>query len=140
MEMKDKNLNQNLNFLLKEYEELIRYIFKVECDLFMKMESYRILEQKRNLQSLSQKEQQQFYKDIYSVFVKLTQTIQDACPDLTKEDIVFCCLMRLGLDNTTISCCMGNITLQAFNQRKYRIKKKLKETESNELIDLIFHS
>jgi len=66
--------------------------------------------------------------------------ITDACPALTDEDVVFCCLIKTGLDKMVVSRCIGSPGRQAVNQRKYRIKKKMRETKCENLFEVIFEN
>ncbi len=121
-----------------EYNELILDMFQLECKLFMKMNAYHLIEQKCNKKCFNSNERQQLHIDIHYAFTKLIKTIKQACPSLTSEDIVFCCLTKLGLENLVIGRCMGSVSKQTVNQRKYRIKKKMKEAKCDILIDMIF--
>ncbi|MDR1197474.1 MAG: hypothetical protein LBK94_00470 [Prevotellaceae bacterium] len=122
-----------------ENKELLIEIFRLECQLFMKIDSYRFIERKRNKQCLNPDERQQLNNDIHQVFKGLIKIIKDACPKLTQEDVVFCCLVKSGLVNlVTAGYCMGIVNRYAINQRKYRIKMKMKEAEREDLFELIF--
>ncbi|MDR0230816.1 MAG: hypothetical protein LBI82_01705 [Dysgonamonadaceae bacterium] len=121
-----------------EYNELILDVFNLECKLFMKMDSFRLIEQKCNKKCFDPNERMQLNTDIHYVFTRLIKTIKQACPSLTGEEVVFCCLAKLGLDNSIICRCMGSVSKQTVNQRKYRIKKKMEETKCDFLFDMIF--
>ena len=121
-------------------EELIPYMFNMESKLFKKMDSYRLIEQKCAKKCLAPDERQQLAADIHHAFTLLIKMITDACPALTDEDAVFCCLIKSGLDKMVVSCCVGSPGRQAVNQRKYRIKKKMREAKCENLFDLIFES
>jgi succinylglutamate desuccinylase len=124
--------------LRKENDELLRHIFRLGFQLFMQTESYRKMEQKRNKKCFNSEERQQLHTDIHNTFTKLIQIILENCPKATKEDIIFCCLSKLGLDSAVICCCMGNVNKQTANQRKYRIHMKMKEVKCEDLFDSIF--
>jgi hypothetical protein len=121
-----------------ENKELLAEIFRLERQVFMKVDSYHFIKQKGNKKCLSPDERQQLNNDIYQVFKGLIKIIKDACLKLTKDDVVFCCLVKSGLDNSVAGCCMGTVNRKAINQRKYRIKKKMKEAEREDLFELIF--
>jgi hypothetical protein len=78
------------------------------------------------------------YHEINFTFTEFIHIIQDACPALTGEEIVFCCLSKLGLPASVVASCMGNVDLHAVNQRRYRIKKKMTEAKREELFVSIF--
>lgn len=121
-----------------EMNELILDVFNLECKLFMKMDSYRLIEQKCNDKCLSSNEQQLLNSEIHYVFTRLIKILTEACPGLTEEDLVFCCLEKSGLDYLVVCHCMGSVGKKPENQRKYRIKKKMEEARCDELFDVIF--
>ena len=121
MDMKELILNKF------DSEEVILDVFNTECKLFMKTNSYQLIEQKCENKCLSPNEIQQLNLDIKNSFTLLIKTITKTCPNLTDEDIIFCCLVKSGLNNTLVSRSMGDVNKQPINQRKYRIKKKMKE-------------
>jgi len=121
-----------------ELNELILDVFQLECKLFMKMDSYRLIEQKCSKKCLDPNERQLLNSEIRYVFTRLIKTITEACPDLTEEDVIFCCLAKSDLDNSVICRCMGSISKKTVNQRKYRIKKKMKKAKCDFLFDIIF--
>jgi len=123
-----------------ELNEWISEVFQLECKLFKKMDSYRLIEQKCNKKCLNPNEKQLLNTDIHYVFTYLIKVIKQACRNLTDEDVLFCCLIKLGLTSSVICHCMGSISKQTANQRKYRIRKKMKEAECEILFDMIFTS
>jgi len=110
-----------------ELNDLILDVFQLECKLFMKMDSYRLIEQKCKEKCLNFDERQILNSGIHYSFTRLIKTINSACPDLTEDDIIFCCLSKTGLDASIICRCLGSISKKTINQRKYRIKKKMQE-------------
>lgn len=130
--------NERILHAIMEYDELLRDVFRLECQLFMKTDSYRLIEQKCSKKCFNPNERQLLNEDIYFVFTRLIKIIKEACPDLTGEDVLFCCLSRIGLDNSVICSCMGSVSKQSINQRKYRIRKKMKEEECDYLFEMIF--
>jgi hypothetical protein len=136
---KSDNMEMNELILdLFQVEELIPDLLDMECKFFTKTDSYRLIEQKCSNKCLRPNEQQQLYKDVRYAFTRLITTMKGACPNLTDEDILFCCLVKSGLDNWVICHCMGDVGKQPINQRKYRIKKKMNEAKCNFLFDMIF--
>ena len=121
-----------------ENKELLSDIFQLERKLFMKMDSYRLIEQKCNQKCLNPDEKKRLYVDIHYVFKTLIRIITNACTSLTEEDIAFCCLKQTGLENMVAGRSMGIASRPAVNQRKYRIKKKMNASKRNDLFDMIF--
>jgi hypothetical protein len=102
------------------------------------MDSYYLVEQKCDKKCLNPDERKQLYSDIHYVFTRLIKIIKNSCPGLTDEDIMFCCLKKSGLENDIAGRCIGEVSRQAVNQRKYRIKKKMKEAGCDYLFEMIF--
>lgn len=121
-----------------KHDELIYNMFRLECQLFIKTDSYRLIKQAYNKKCLEPDERQLLNADIHSAFTGLIETVRETCPNLSDEDITFCCLSKLGLDNSTICFCMGNVSKQVITQRKYRIKKKMKKVKCDYLFEMIF--
>ncbi len=121
-----------------EYNEWLKDVVRLECLLFTTISSYQLIEEKKDIKYLTLNEREQLYTDVFFIFQRLVKILQKSCPTLTKEDIVFCCLFKVGVDRSFINCCMGTVSYQAFNQRKYRIRKKMKQTENEDLFRFIF--
>ena len=112
--------------------------FNLEYKFFRKTDSFQLIEQKCTKKCLTQDERQALNSDIHYAFEKLIKTIKEACPNLTEEDVIFCCLEKSGLDHLTVCHCMGSASKEIIKQRKYRIKKKMKEAGCEKLFDMIF--
>ena len=123
---------------LFDYNELFNYVFQSERKLFTKMDSYRLIEKKCKDKCLNLTEREQLSLDIRHVFEMLIRIIKDSCPDLTDDDILFCCLKNSRLDSMIAGHCIGCASRQAVNQRKYRIKKKMTDANCKYLFDMIF--
>jgi len=121
------------------YYELINDVSHLERLVFMKMDSYRLIEQKCKVNGkwLNLEEREQLSLEIQDVFRRLVRTIKKSCPGLTDDDILLCCLKRAGLDKLVVGCCLC-ASRQSVNQRKYRIKKKMNESKCDYLFDMIF--
>jgi len=124
----------------RNYYEQIDDVAHLERFVFTLTDSYRLIEQKCKVNGkwLNLEEREQLSIEIQDVFRRLIRTIKKSCPALTNDDILFCCLKRAGLDNLVAGRCIGSGSLQAINQRKYRIKKKMNESKCDYLFELIF--
>jgi hypothetical protein len=109
-------------------KELFNDVFHLESKLFMTTDSYRLFEQKCDKNCLNPGERQQLNMEIQDVFKRLIRIIKKSCPNITDEDILFCCLKRAGFDNLIAGHCIGSVGRQSVNQRKYRIKKKMESS------------
>jgi len=106
----------------------------------MKTDSYSLIKLKCNNRNLNSEERKQLSIDLRHFLKYFIKTIEEACPSLTAEDVIFCCLFKLRIDNSFIFRCMGNVGKQPVNQRKYRIKKKMEEAKCVFLFELIFNN
>ena len=123
-----------------KYKELINDVFELERKLFMKMDIYLLIKQKCNTNCLTPIEIKQLNIDISHVFVRQIRILKKSCQSLTNEDVMFCCLKKLGFDNLVAGRSMGIASRQAINQRKYRIRKKMNADGCKYLFDMIFLS
>ena len=121
-----------------EYNEWLEDVIRLECLLFVKTDIYLLVERKKRSKCLTFSERKQLCVDVFEIFQRLIGVLQTSCPKLTKEDILFCCLFKVGQDCSFINCCMGSISRPAFNQRRYRIRKKMTQAKSEILFELIF--
>ena len=137
--MTNRNEANEIEYLRRENEEMKQYVFQSERKLFQKMDSYRFVSQKSKIKCLTPTERRQLFMDINYVFTLSIKTIKQACAGLTEEDVMYSCLAKTGLDSQSISNCMGSASRQSINQRKYRIKKKMKAANSENLFSLIFN-
>ena len=126
--------------LRQENEDLKQHIFQLESKLFMKMDCFTLVEKKSKTKCLSPSESQQLFSDINNTYDLTIKILKQSCLSITEEDIIFCCLSKLNLDNTSLSHCMGSSSRPAINQRRYRIKKKMSEAKCEYLLDMIFSS
>ena len=124
--------------ILEKMEGWKQYAFHLEAELFAKTEAFRLIQHKSHLKCFTPTEIRQLSADIHHVFKPLITDLKRSCSSLTDEDILFCCLARLGIASKNIGHCMGCASKQAVNQRRYRVKKKLKEAQSSQLIEMIF--
>ncbi|HBK40887.1 MAG TPA: hypothetical protein DDZ57_04880 [Porphyromonadaceae bacterium] len=129
---------RNKHIFFPEIDELIHTIFKLESKLFTKTESYRIIDRDCRKNCLSFEERQQLVIDIHYAFEGLIKILKKNCPSLTDEDIIFCCLIKTGIEKMTVGRCLGSLSRESLNQRKYRIKKKMEFVKSDLLFELIF--
>ena len=138
MDRERYNTGGYMKSLQEENEDLKRHIFQLESKLFTKTDTYRLVQQKSGKKSFTPDEIRQLKADINYVFDWLIKALKQSCSSLTEEDILFCCLATLGLETRNLGHCMGTASRQAVNQRRYRVKKKMKEANCEYLLDAIF--
>jgi hypothetical protein len=129
-----------MSVIIMKFNDWLKDVLRLECLLFSKTDIYRLIEQRQNEKCLKYDERKELYMEIHSVFQRLINILEESCPNLTKEDLIFCCLVKSGLGKSIIGYCTGSVSSQAFNQRKYRIKKKMKEMKCEELFELLYQS
>jgi ribosomal protein L24 len=122
------------------YDELLTHVFQLECKLFAKTESYCLIQRKGKNNNFTHDERIQIEEDVHYAFVRLIAQMTQNCKNLTKEDIVFCCLSKFGFNSLLVSNCIGSVSRQAVNQRKYRIKIKMQEAQCEQLFKIIFEN
>lgn len=73
---------------------------------------------------LSKENRIELEKTIFFTFEDIISELEELCPALTNEDMIYCILMLIGYDSKVISSCMG-ITSSTFRMRKSRLRVKL---------------
>jgi len=136
--MNSENIKSEVEILREENNELLKYVFQLEGKLFLKMDSYRLVEEKSKVKCLSNIERKQLCNDINCVFYQLIKILKTACILLTEEDLMFCCFSIMKIHGKILRHCMGTTSKYASNQRRYRIKKKMKLTSCSNLYEIIF--
>ena len=118
--------------------------FDTERIAFRLTASYRrieLLEKQETKKYFTLMEQKEFLSEINRVFKDTTREIRVLCPTLTDEDLILCYLVvEWNLSNAIICFCFGNGDSAPVKQRKYRIKEKMKEVQSEEIFDYIFNN
>ena len=138
MDMERNNTREYMKSFQEENEGLKRHIFQLESKLFTKTDTYRLVQQKSGKKSFTPDEIRQLKADINYVFDWLIKALKQSCSSLTEDDILFCCLTTLSLETRNLGHCMGTASRQAVNQRRYRVKKKMKKTSCEYLLRIIF--
>ena len=136
--MEKCNTGEYMKSLQEENEELKAHVFQLESKLFTKTDAYRLIQQKSSKKSFTPDEIRQLNTDINYAFDGLTKALKQSCSSLTDEDVLFCCLTTLGIETRNLGHCMGSASRQAVNQRRYRVKKKMKKASSGYLLGVIF--
>jgi len=71
------------------------------------------------------KQQDTLKKEVLFYFQSFAKELNTTCPELTEDDILFCCLSKLNLSSAIITLCMGYSRSGTIRQRKYRVKQKM---------------
>ena len=74
-------------------------------------------------------EQKKLQKTILEIYADYVSYLQIKYPKLTEEDILYLCLNEAKLHPQTIALCFGYNNTHPINQRKLRIKERMKDEE-----------
>lgn len=143
-----KHKKNKANSKIPEPEKVMYELSETSIKSFQLMPVYKqIQELPKKKKDLLHKEYRPFTKEEFKelqeitehLFAGFTQELATACPPLTKEDILYCCLVKLGLPALTIAYCFTSFDTNPLKQRKKRIKEKIMEqTDNKELFESIF--
>ena len=104
---------------------------------FLEKADNDILEQLRIINGseyLPENKRMKLINDIKNTHTEVTEYIRNTAPTLSEDDITYCLLSSLGLNNASISACTAS-SEEALRKRKSRIRKKLNETLAAYLLD-----
>jgi tetratricopeptide (TPR) repeat protein len=121
-----KQKEEELQELILKKSQYLNMLFK-QAPVYKKIEklSNQPLQDKKEIQVLTTKEQEKLKKDIFYIYNAYIQYLWEQYPQLTDDDMVFLCLRSLDLDTFTIARCFGNFNRQVASQREYRIRQKM---------------
>lgn len=71
-------------------------------------------------------DQQELQKVLFGIYKEYIEQMKSLYPKLTDEDLRYLCLQQAGIDNLTIALCFGYTNTHTINQRKYRLKERMK--------------
>ena len=78
---------------------------------------------------LTNAELKRLQKIIFEIYADYISYLQKSIPKLTEEDILYLCLNEAKLQPLTIALCFGYNNTHPINQRKLRIKERMKDEE-----------
>lgn len=121
-EQEKENKQDTLKHLQKEK-------FHYSTQLFQKTPYYKILEElkrKRRIEErvFTAKERELLCDCIYQIFSDTMSDLKVQCPELTREDVLYCIFYLLEYSNPIIIACTGTNT-NALKSRKNRLKNKM---------------
>lgn len=90
----------------------------------MKLSEQKVSD-KKELNVLSGDELEKLTETIFDIYADYIAEQKSRYGKLTKEDLLYLCLDKMGFSSQAISLCFGNIDTHALAQRKYRIKEKM---------------
>ena len=75
---------------------------------------------------------EQVQLNVDQVHRQFSKKLHDTHPQLSRNDIRLCCLIKISLTNKEIAS-IQNISLSGVEKSKYRLKKKLKLSKEEDL-------
>lgn len=126
---KDKELVFYENLSLENAKLLKREQF-LSAQLISKTDELRVLNEKPSF--INEPEWYEIIHIIDQVFDGFSVRLHIDYPNLTEDDIRFCCLFKLNLSHSTISTLMG-ISPSSVTKRKQRIKEKMAQHSPNNM-------
>jgi hypothetical protein len=132
-----------MKHLLEEKEKLFQNTLHSEYEIFRITSSYekikQIIEQdEKERKCFNYNELLKLKKDISISFSSFSNELQIACPTLSPDEIIFCCLLKAKIPLIVIMYCLGNNDISPLKQRKYRIHQKMLQCRCEKLFDSIF--
>lgn len=116
--------------LRQEKQELRNWLF-AQSDIYKKIItlSKQKVSDKKEMKVLTHTEQKKLQKTILEIYADYVSYLQIKYPKLTEEDILYLCLNEAKLHPQTIALCFGYNNTHPINQRKLRIKERMKDEE-----------
>ncbi|MCQ2374415.1 MAG: DUF1648 domain-containing protein [Salinivirgaceae bacterium] len=118
-------------------DDYIKQKLELSHSLFLEKVDNEILEQLRvlnGLEYLSESKRLRIINDVRSTHSEVVDYLRKAAPSISDDDITYCLLCNVGLNNNSISACMAS-SEEALRKRKSRIRKKLPESLAMCLFD-----
>lgn len=135
----ENTLQDKLQELESEKEELYERVLRSNAVVrkLERLNEYIPGEKRRRSAELqlTPSERQELYNAVNYSYNNLEQRLRSGFPNLTDDDILTCCLVRLGICNSDIALLL-NSSEDAFKKRKYRLRRdKLREVCKNCTLD-----
>lgn len=116
--------------LKQEKHELRNWLFS-QTDIYKRIKtlSNQKVSDKKDMKVLTNTEMKKLQKTIFEIYTDYISTLQGKYPKLTEEDILYLCLNEAKFKPQTIALCFGFNNTHPINQRKLRIKERMKDEE-----------
>lgn len=116
--------------LKQEKHELRNWLFS-QTDIYKKIKtlSNQEVSDKKDMKVLTNTEMKKLQKTIFEIYTDYISALQGKYPKLTEEDILYLCLNEAKFKPQTIAICFGFNNTHPINQRKLRIKERMKDEE-----------
>lgn len=119
-------------------KQLQKEKFYYSIQLFQKTSYYKTIQELKPKRRIEEKvftsgERGLLWDCIYQIFSDTMSYLKAQCPELTREDLLYCIFYLLGYSNSIIIICAGS-NANALKSRKNRLKNKM----TKELYSFIF--
>ncbi|HCO66735.1 MAG TPA: hypothetical protein DIT04_03130 [Dysgonomonas sp.] len=75
---------------------------------------------------LNTEDQKKLKNVLFDIYAEYINTLKSEYPRLTDSDLLLLCLQETSLDSLSIAICFGYTNTHPINQRKLRIREKMK--------------
>ena len=119
-------------------KQLQKEKFYYSIQLFQKTSYYKTIQELKQKRRIEEKvftsgERELLWDCIYQIFSDTMSYLKAQCPELTREDLLYCIFYLLAYSNSIIIICTGS-NANALKSRKNRLKNKM----TKELYSFIF--
>lgn len=117
--------------LKEERQQLLNWLF-TQSSIYKKVLtlSKQTVSNKKEMKVLTTSEQEQLKNTVFNIYNEYTFFLRKKYPKLTESDLLFLCLQESSLEPQSIAICFGYSDTHPLNQKKYRIKDRMREEES----------
>lgn len=127
-EAKIKEREQIIEQLKEEKLRLRSWLF-TQSDIYKKVVnlSKQKVSDKKQMKVLTSDEQRKLQETIFEIYSDHISSLKENYPKLTESDLLYLCLQQTPFDSLSIAICFGYSNTHPINQRKLRIKDKMKD-------------
>ena len=130
-EIQIQEREQTILQLKKEKLNLSNWLFS-QSDIYKKVHSLHNQKEtdKKRIKVLSITEQEKLKDTIFSIYTEHITNLHQNYPRLTEDDLLLLCLQENLFDAQTIAICFGYGDTHPINQRKSRMKERMKDEKT----------
>lgn len=127
---KEKQINERERTIeqLKEEKYRLRNWLFGQSDIYKKiitLSSWKVSDRKQ-MKVLNTEDQKKLKNVLFDIYAEYINTLKSEYPRLTDSDLLLLCLQETSLDSLSIAICFGYTNTHPINQRKLRIREKMK--------------
>lgn len=113
--------------ITQEKHKLVNWLF-TQSNIYKKIIalSNQKVADKKDMKVLSDSDFKTLRNTIFDIYTDYISCIQNKYPKLSEEDILYLCLKEAKFTSQTIALCFGHSNTHPINQRKLRMKERMK--------------